>query len=129
MLEQWIDTVCRAAGWPYPAQDARGRYRFRLESGLNVDVGSPDGRVLHLSADLGRLTPGPGGDALLRKVGLAALARAASDTGVVSLDTRRGMLCYDAEHLLGIMRASEMHLALQHFLDEMDFWGDLCKTG
>jgi hypothetical protein len=39
------------------------------------------------------------------------------------------MLCYDAEHLLGIMRAAEMPLALQHFLDELDFWAELCKTG
>ena len=129
MLDQWIDTVCRAAGWPRPAQDARGHYRFRVDGGLNVDASSPDGRTLRLSADLARMAPGAGSDALLRKVGLAALSRAASDTGVVSLDTRRGMLCYSAEHLLGIMRASEMHLALQHFLAELDFWDDLCKTG
>jgi len=129
MLEQWIETVCRSAGWRAPAPDARGRYRFRLDGGLRVEAGSPDGRTLRLSADLGRLAPGPGGDALLRKVGLAALARAGTDTGVVSLDARRGMLCYDAEHLLGIMRAAEMPLALQHFLDEMDFWAELCKTG
>jgi hypothetical protein len=128
MLEQWIETVCRTAGWHAPAPDARGHYHFRLDGGSRVDASSPDGRTLLLSADLGRLAPGSGGDALLRKVGLAALARAATDTGVVSLDTRRGTLCYDARHLLGIMRASEMHLALQRFLDELDFWADLCKS-
>jgi hypothetical protein len=89
MLEQWIEPVCRTAGWHAPAPDARGHYHFRLDGGSRVDASSPDGRTLLLSADLGRLAPGSGGDALLRKVGLAALARAATATGVVSLDTRR----------------------------------------
>ena len=128
MLEQWVETVSRAAGWRPPAVDARGHYRFRLEQRRWVDAFSPDGRTLRLSSELGALSAAGQGDHLLQKVGLAALARAASDTGVVSLDRRRGLLCYDAFHSLGVMRAGEMHLMLQHFLNELDFWDELCNS-
>lgn len=128
MLEQWVETVSRRAGWATPSVDARGGYRFRLEGGRYVDASSPDGRTLRLSSVLGPLPGGGQGDQLLRKVGLAAVARLGSDTGVVSLEKRKGLLSYDAFHLLGVMRAGEMHLVLQNYLDELDFWSDLCNS-
>jgi len=127
MLEQWLDAVCAEAGWPRPAQDEHGAYRFRFQDGTWVRVSSPDGRILRLSTELGRLASGHAGDELLRKIGQASLARAGMDTGIVSLDQRRGMLCYDAHHSLGAMRSSEMTGVLQHFLDEMNFWWELCR--
>ena len=128
MLEQWIETVSRRAGWRAPALDGRGAYRFRLDGGLWVDASSPDGRTLRLSAELGPLPLGGAGDHLLGRVGVAAVSRAAADTGIVSLDRRRGVLCYDALHSLGVMRAGEMHLPVQSFLNELDFWSELCNS-
>ena len=128
MLDQWIETVSRRAGWRTPALDARGCYRFRLDGGLWVDASSPDGRTLRLSAELGPLPLGGQGDYLLGRAGVAAVSRAGTDTGIVSLDRRRGVLCYDAFHSLGIMRAGEMHLSMQSFLNELDFWSELCNS-
>lgn len=93
-----------------------------------VDASSPDGRTLRLSSDLGPLPPGGQGDHLLRQAGVAAVSRTATDTGVISLDKKRGMLCYDAFHSLGVMRAGEMQIALESYLNELDFWRDLCNS-
>ncbi|WP_461211056.1 type III secretion system chaperone [Desulfocurvus sp. DL9XJH121] len=128
MLEQWIDTVCRTAGWTRPAVDSRGVFRFRLEGGRYVDASSEDGRTLRLSSELGSLAGGGADDRLMQKAALAAVARLGTDTGVLSLDRKRGVLCYDAFHLLGVMRASDMHVVLQRYLDELDFWLELCNA-
>lgn len=54
-LETVVRHVSDVAGWKTMAPDSEGVYRYFFEEGLDLEIRSPNGRLLVLSADLGEM--------------------------------------------------------------------------
>lgn len=55
-----VQTIAQAANWGMATPDEQGVYHYFLEENLDLDIQSPDGRLLVLSADLGPAPEGKG---------------------------------------------------------------------
>ena len=121
-LEDAVRIIAEVAGWKIAAPDENGVRHYLLEEGLDLDIGSPDGRVLVASADLGEAPePGsPGADEEWARIGgLAA--------GV--LKRRASVLVADGGRLelfrtVDLSQASETELvdAVRDFLNDEAWW-------
>lgn len=82
-----VERIAGAAGWRMPVPDDAGIHHFLLEDGLDLDVGSPDGRWCVLSCDLGAAPDAatPSGADELARLGARAAATARAHGSVLSI--------------------------------------------
>lgn len=125
MIEQWLDVVCKDAGWKKPNANKNGRYRFRLASGVNVDVSSAGPRELRLEADIVKL-PASGGEDLLEKAARAVLPRVFKDDSSLGLDPTTGTLILQHTVVLGALRHSQFSAVMENFLNDLHFYRSIC---
>ena len=120
-LKRAVETVAGAAGWNAAEPDGEGVCHYLLD-GLDLDMSSPDGRTLILSADLGGApqADAPGVDDEWRRIGglaAAVMKRRASvlavHDGRLELFRRVDLVQADAAGLVG---------ACRDFLNDEAWW-------
>lgn len=124
MLENWIETVCKAAGWSHPYQHINGAYRFRLQDDVNVDVSSSDHREILLEADIVHIPETSEAD-MLEKAARAVLPRVFKDSGIVCYHGDSGSLVLQQNVIAGTLRHSQFAGVMEHFLNDLYFYKSL----
>lgn len=121
-LQKAVEAVAGAAGWKIATPDENGVYHYLLEEGLDLDMASPDGRTLILSADLGGAPQEdqPGVDEEWKRIGHLAAAVQRKRSSILSRHAGRLEL-----YLAVDLMASEPNKiidACKDFLNDQAWW-------
>lgn len=128
MINQWIEVVCQEAGWEKPHVNSSGRYRFRLASGINVDVSSTGPRELRIESEIVSIT-GSSGDHLLEKAARAVLPRVFKEGAAMGIDPDTNTLVLHQTVVLGALHHSEFSSVMENFLNDLHFYRSICPAG
>lgn len=121
-LREAVEAVAVEAGWKMAMPDESGIYHYLLEEGLDLDLTSPDGRTLILSADLGGAPQAsePGVDEEWKRIGLLAAAVLKKRASILS--SHGGRL--ELYRTMDLTRAQphEVIVACKDFLNDQAWW-------
>jgi hypothetical protein len=119
MLQNVVETICRATSWSKPPASPKGSYAFALEGDLSFSLFSQDGRHLLLEAIISG--PAPEADLAARLLKINA-ARALRQKSVLALEEISGALVLFRKLLLKDVSESELLQSLENFLNDAAFW-------
>lgn len=121
-LKEAVEAVAGAAGWKITTPDESGVYHYLLEEGLDLDLASPDGRTLILSADLGGAPQSsePGVDEEWKRIGRLAAAVLRKRASILSCHAGRLELYRTV--ILTHAEPQEIIEACKDFLNDQAWW-------
>ena len=121
-LEDAVRIIAEAAGWKIAAPDEHGARHYLLEEGLDLDIESPDGRVLVASADLGDAPEAgsPGADEEWVRIGKLAAGVMKRRASVLAANEGRLELFRTVD--LSQAGVTELVDAVRDFLNDEAWW-------